>query len=179
MKANHSPRRSGRSRHELILLLALSLIGGCSYGFTGGGGFPAHIQSVYVAPFENETIQFGLEQQIFTALVDELPGQLDVQVAGRQNAEAILRGRITRYSDVAQNFRTGSGTAGPQVVSHQVQLGVAVEIVDVVENVILWESSGVTGQASYQPGSQSDRAAIQQAVQTVVRKIIDGAQSRW
>lgn len=173
-------RRAGASGP---VLLALLLIAGCNYGFRGGGGLPPHVETVYVEPFENETAQFGLEQELVTMLSEDLPARLGVRPAGRQVADALVRGRIVRYSDQAQNYRDdGSGEAvgtSTQVVSHQVRVGVAIEIIDVSENLILWESRGVTGEGSYQPSSESDRAARQQAIEDLVGQIIDGAQSQW
>lgn len=183
MKSNRSrPTSGGPALPSALVLVALALAWGCNYGFQGGGGFPDHIRTIYIEPFENETVQFGLEQQVATALDEELPGRLGVRTAGREVADAIVRGRVVRYDDVAQNYRgdAGGGTAGgTQVVAHQVRIGVAIEIVDVRENLILYESRGVSGQASYEPASQTDRVAQQEAIRDVVQKIIDGAQSQW
>lgn len=180
MKPIRSLWTSGRRAAGDIARLAVvaAVVAACNYGFTGGG-LPANVETVYIEPLENETVQFGLEQQVFDALTEELPGQLGVQTGGRESADAIISGRVTRYDDAAQNFRAGQGRTGAQVVAHQVRIGLAIQILDVRRNLILWESSGVTGQGTYQPGSQADRVGIEAAIEDLVRKVIDGAQSQW
>ena len=158
--------------------IVAAVLGACNYGFHGGG-LPADVVTVFIEPLENETVQFGLEQQIYDALTDELPGQLGVQTGGRESADAVVSGRITRYDDAAQNFRAGGDRTGGEVVANQVRIGVAIQSLDVRRNVILWESSGTTGQGTYQPGSEADRVAIEEAIEDLVRQIIDGAQSQW
>jgi hypothetical protein len=51
-------------RVRSLATLALILIGGCTYGFRGGGGFPSSVRTVYVEHFENRTVQYDLENQI-------------------------------------------------------------------------------------------------------------------
>jgi hypothetical protein len=180
MKSSRIRRRSGRRVGELGAILALGLaVPGCNYGFEGGG-FPPHIRTIYIAPFDNETPQFDLDQKLFARLLEELPAKLGVRPAGEEAADAVLRGRILRYDDVAQNYRPGAGTTGnPDIISHEVQIGISAQLVDVRENVIRWESSGLTGRGSYRPDTQNDQVGQQAAIENIVEQIIDGAQSQW
>lgn len=171
------PARPLRPR-AAALAAVLLVASGCNYGFEGGG-FPSHIRTIYIAPFENETPQFELEGRLFATLVDELPGQLGLQTAGLESADAILRGRIVRYDDVAQNYRQDVNQPAASVVSHQVQIGISAELVDVRDNVIRWESSALTGRGSYDPTSQTEAVGQQEAIENIIEQIIDGAQSQW
>jgi hypothetical protein len=148
------------------------------YGFEGGG-FPSHIRTIYIEPFENETAQFDIEQELYARLIDELPAKLGLQPAGRENADAILTGSIRRYQDVAQNYRAGETSEGGGVLSHEVQIGIQAQLVDVRDNVVRWESSSLVGRGSYSPGSENDDVAKQQAIDKIIEQIIDGAQSQW
>ena len=153
-------------------------LAGCSYGFEGGG-FPSHIRTIYIAPFENETAQFDIEQELFTRLIEELPAKLGLQPAGRENADAILTGQIQRYQDVAQNYRPGSAQAATNVVSHEIQIGISARMVDVRDNVIRWESTSLMGRGTYDPGSENDDIGQREAIDNIIEQIIDGAQSQW
>lgn len=177
-----SPRRSGVRALTSALALAAALVLGaaCNYGFHGGGGFPSHIRTLYIEPFENETVQFDLDQLLFASLLDNLPRALNVRPGGREAADAILRGRIVRYDDAAQNFRPGELAGGVEVIEHQVRIAIAVELIDVRENVILWESTSLTGQGAYQPDAGDGEAAGRAlAIEDIVQRIVDGAQSQW
>lgn len=160
-------------------MLAAFTLPACNYGFEGGG-FPAHIRTIYIEPFENETAQFDIDQRLFTALLEELPGQLGVRFAGRDAADAVLTGRIVRYDDVAQNYRPGDRPGEvADVLAHEVQIGIAVQLVDVRDNVIRWESNGLTGRGTYRPDSQDVLVGQLMAIDNIIEQIIDGAQSQW
>ena len=178
MKSSRIRRTSGRRAADALVAVALLGLVACNYGFEGGG-FPPHIRTLFIEPFENETAQFDIEQRLFTRLLEELPGQLGVRPAGREAADAILRGRVVRYDDVAQNYRAGGTTGSTDVLSHEVQIGVAVQLVDIRDNVIRWESSGLTGRGNYRPDSQNDLVGQLQAIENIIEQIIDGAQSQW
>ncbi len=168
------PPTSGRRASVLIAAL---LLAGCNYGFQGGGGFPPHIRTIYIAPFENETAQFDLERQLFEQLLSDLPRQLGIRPASEAEADAILTGRVVRYDDRSANYRPGQQNINPEVLSHEVRIGIAAELVDVRRNVILWDGN-LTGQGTYQP-SETDTVGQEQAIRNLVEQIIDAAQSQW
>ncbi|HEY0670641.1 MAG TPA: LptE family protein [Longimicrobiales bacterium] len=172
-------RKPGRRGCSALLLGAL-LASGCNYGFTGGGGFPADVRTVYIEPFPNETVQVELDQQLFRKLTDRLPRALGARPGSEGNADAIVRGRIVRYEDVAQNYRATAGQqSGVDVLTHQVQITVAVEIIDRKRNVVLWDSQNVVGRGEYRISDQRDSDAREQALNHILQLIIDGAQSQW
>lgn len=162
-------------------ILALALGGGlasCSYGFEGGG-FPAHIRTIYIEPFENQTAQFDLEQVLYRDLLAELPAKLGLQAAGRETADAILTGQIRRYQDQAQAYRAGANQPAGNVLTNEVQIGISARLVDVRDNVIRWESSSLVGRGTYRPDSQDDEIGQEEAIAAIIEQIIDGAQSQW
>jgi len=172
--------RSGRfpaTRPAFAAALLVALLGGC-YRFAGGGGFPDTVKTVYIAPFENRTDRFELEEQIYRKLSESLPRALGVRPAGEQTADAIVRGTITRYEDAAQSYVPGQ-QGSVQVLQHQVTIAVSIEIIDVVKNEVLWESTSVTGRGEYSPDRQTDEAARIKAIDVLIQQIIDGAQSQW
>jgi len=166
-------------RVSTLALIGLLILGGCNYGLRGGGGFPSSIRTVYVERFENQTVQYGLEDQVYLKLFDELPRRLGVRPANLENADAVVRGRITRYDDTARNYRPGEGGTQTEVLLRQVQITLVVEVIDTKRNVIIWESSGVTGNGEYVSSSQSDAEGRTKAIENLVQQILDGVQSQW
>ena len=168
-------RKPGRWNLASVPLVAL-LLAGCNYGLTGGG-FPEHIRTIHIETFENETPQFELAQQIFNAMVDDVPGALGVRVGSRENADALLSGSILGYDDAAQNYSSAGG-GRVDVLQHQVRIAVNVRLVDTRENVILWEGR-VSGDGQYAPDTQNEDEGRRIAIAKIVRDVIDGAQSQW
>jgi hypothetical protein len=169
-------RIPGRSAASACALLAL-LLAGCNYSFRAGGGFPSDIRTMHIAAFDNETVQLDLGNQLFRMMSERLPRALGVRPAAETQAHAVVTGRVVRYEDVALTRPAAPGAI--EVVHHQVQIAVAVQIVDVRRNEILWESSALVGRGEYRPESQTDEVARDLALEHIVRQIIDGAQSQW
>lgn len=166
-------------RVKTLALISLILLGGCNYGLRGGGGFPSSIRTVSVERFDNQTVQYGLEDQVYLKLFDELPRRLGVRPASAENADAVIRGRITRYDDAARNYRPGEGGNQTEVLQRQVQITLAIEVVDTRRNLIIWESSGVNGNGEYTSSSQTDAEGRTKAIENLVQQILDGVQSQW
>lgn len=180
MKSKHTRQRSGRRAAELVTVMALGLaIAACNYGFEGGG-FPPHIRTVYIAPFENETPQFDLDQRLYASMLEELPRKLGVRVAGEEHADAIVEGVISRYDDMAQAYNPAAGgQAGPTAATNEVQIGVSVRLIDVRDRLIRWESPRLLGRGSYRPDTQSDEVGQLAAIASIIEQIVDGAQAQW
>ncbi|MBI4519830.1 MAG: hypothetical protein HY701_03250, partial [Gemmatimonadetes bacterium] len=54
-----------------------------------------------------------------------------------------------------------------------------VQIIDLSQNVILWEGSNVTTQGQFIEASESEERGRDEALRLLIQKIIDGAQSNW
>ena len=150
---------------------------GCSYSFRSGS-FPDHIRTVAILPFDNDTNRFELTQEIHDQLLRELPRSLGVTNAGEEVADAVILGRISRYDLTAPLFRPGQQDDRVDVLQRQVNIRVEVELIDLVENVILWEAPGLSTQGQYLEG-ESEEVGRAEAIELLVQRIVDGAQSNW
>lgn len=158
--------------------IGLLLLGGCVYGFSGGGGLPEHIQTVAVPPVQNETPQVELSDRLFDALLEAIRGRLGAQLASEGDADAIVRATIAGYDDRAMNVQGREGQ-GAEVFQQQVSIRASVEIYDATRDEILWSSTSVTGNGEYAPGEETDEVGRRVAIQNIVDKIVSGAQSQW
>lgn len=161
----------------LNLVVVLVLAGGCGvrYGFAGGG-LPAHIRTMAVLPFENETASPELQRELFELLRRDLRGRLGVREGAEATADAIVRGTIKTYDvDIPVGF-----SADPQqavTARRKLQVTVDIEIVDQSNNRVLWERRGLRAEGEYAERSEAEgrRAALQK----IVSDVVEGAQSQW
>lgn len=150
----------------------------CNYSFRAGSFPPPHIRTIAIEPFDNQTTRFELSAELYDQLLRNLPGALGIRTAGVDVADAVVRGSITRYDVAAPNYRAATGGRPPEVLQRQVSISLSVEIVDLVENVILWESSNVLAQGEFPEGAPEDQGRTI-AMELLVQRIVDGAQSNW
>lgn len=173
--------RPNSSVGRVILLLTLVPLSqaGCLYSFQAGAGFPPHVQTLAVLPFDNETGRFELTGEIHQVLLRELPRALGVRSAGADVADAILRGSVRRYSVDAPLYRPGADGQRAEVVERQVTLVLQVEIIDLRDNVILWEEGNLSAQGQYLEQGEVEEVGRDEAIARLVQQIVDGAQSNW
>jgi hypothetical protein len=161
----------------LSLTLALVLASACGvrYGFAGGG-LPAHIRTMAVLPFENETSSPELQRELFELLRRDLRGRLGVREGAEATADAIVRGTIKAYDvDIPVGF-----SADPQqavTARRKLQVTLDIEIVDQSNNRVLWERRGLRAEGEYAERAEAEgrRAALQK----IVSDVVEGAQSQW
>jgi hypothetical protein len=79
---------------SLVVLSALVLQ--ACYGFAGGG-LPPQIKTVAVLPFDNQTPEPTLTQEISRSVREAVEQRLGLRQATEQRADAVVRGSITRY----------------------------------------------------------------------------------
>ena len=159
------------------MFIAVLAAAGCNYGFRSGS-FPDHIRTVAILPFENDTNQFELTQEIHEELLQTLPRALGVTNAGEDVADAVVRGRIVRYDLTAPLFRANQVTNQVDVLQRQVSIRVEVELIDLVENVILWDDRSLSTLGQYLEGEPEEIGRME-AIELLVQRIVDGAQSNW
>jgi Lipopolysaccharide-assembly len=106
------------------LLVVLSALGlhGCLYGFAGGG-LPPSIETVAVLPFDNQTPEPTLTQEISQAVREAVESRLGLRQAAEQQADAVVKGSITRYEPDLPVAYTGADTV-VTVTRREVQITV-------------------------------------------------------
>jgi Lipopolysaccharide-assembly len=161
----------------LASLSALAL-GGCLYGFAGGG-LPPNIKTVAVLPFDNQTPEPTLTQEIAVAVREAVEGRLGLRQASERQADAVVRGTITRYEPDLPVAYTGEEQDGGRVTvtRRQLQISVSVEILDQDGGKPLWQGSGLLLKGDYDPGQEAD--GRRKALDQLVTNIVEGAQSQW
>lgn len=149
-------------------------LAGCLYGFAGGV-LPG-VKTVAIMPFENDTPEPALTQEVNDAVREAVEGRLGLRLAGEATADAIVRGRVVRYEpDLPVAFQPGQGQV--TVTRRKVQLIVDVEIVNQREGKTVWKRQGLSVDGEYDPPQEAQGRKI--ALQKLVNDIVDGAQSQW
>ena len=154
--------------------IAALCVAGCLYGFAGGG-LP-NVKTVAILPFENETPEPALTQEVSDAVRQALESRLGLRMAAEATADAVVRGRVVRYDpDVPLAILPGQGQS--TVTKRKVQLTVDVEILNQRDGTTVWKQQGLLVDGDYDPPQEVQGRKI--ALQKLVNHIVDGAQSQW
>jgi Lipopolysaccharide-assembly len=161
----------------LLASLSVLLLGGCLYGFAGGG-LPPSIKTVAVLPFDNQTPEPTLTQEVSVAVREAVQSRLGLREASESQADAVVRGTIARYEpDLPVAYQGNSQNNQVTVSRRLVQITVSVEILDQRRGKPLWSRSGLLLEGDYSPGQERD--GRQKALDKLVTNIVEGAQSQW
>ena len=157
--------------------LSTLALGGCLYGFAGGG-LPPSIRTVAVLPFDNQTAEPTLTQEVSVIVREAVEGRLGLRQASERQADALVRGTITRYEpDLPVAYTGEDGNDQVTVTRRLVQITVSVEILDQRADKPLWERSGLLLEGDYEPGQEQE--GRDKALEKLVTNIVEGAQSQW
>jgi hypothetical protein len=167
---------SGAFARSVAALGVALAAGACVYGFSGGG-LPSHIRTVAVLPFDNRTGEPSLTQEVTDAVREAVERRLGLRGAAEANADAIVRGEITRYEpDFPLAYQTGA-EGRVDVTRRRVQISVNVEIYDQRQGRTLWRQSGLTVDGEYQPPNEIEGRRT--ALGKLQTSVVEGAQSQW
>jgi hypothetical protein len=165
-----------RLRSGLLASLSSLALGGCLYGFAGGG-LPPSVKTVALLPFDNQTAEPTLTQEVGVRVREAVESRLGLRQASERQADALVRGTILRYEPDLPVQYTGGENEAVSVTKRLVQITVSVEILDQRQDKPLWQRSGLVLEGEYDPGAERD--GREKALDKLVTNIVEGAQSQW
>jgi len=141
---------------------------------------PPDIKTVALIPFENFTAEPTLTQDVMNSVRDAVEGRLGLRAASERQADAVVRGTITRYDADVPVAYTG-GPAGQQnkveVTQRRVVMVVTIEITNQKTGAVIWTKTGMSVEGDYSPGQDKD--GRRKALEQLANNIVEGAQSQW
>lgn len=138
-------------------LTGLLLGSGCTYSFTGSN-LPAHVKTVAIPNFSNETLEPGLDQEITTVVIDRFIKDGRLKLASEAKASCRLSGRVVKYENRVNNYAPDESPRDYIVV-----VTVAVTLRDMVKNRDLWKDDSLTRTSIYVPGAVTGPGSEQDA----------------
>lgn len=168
--------------NKYIILCVLSiafLFSGCMrYSFTGAS-IPPGVKTIYI-PFFPDQSNSGLgdlSNRLNNALINRFVNQSKLQLANNeQEADAVLDGRITSYSN-----RPFSISGDEQVNENEVSITVNATFRYTSEDEPEWTSS-FNGKASFDPAEdpiEGENTASTTALQQIANNMFSDAVSNW
>lgn len=130
-----------------------------------------------VLPFDNQTAEPTLTQEVSVRVREAVESRLGLRQAGQNQADALVRGSITRYEPDLPVAYTGDENNQVTVTKRLVQITVSVEILDQKQNKTLWQRNGLLLEGDYDPGQETQ--GREKALDKLVTNIVEGAQSQW
>ena len=143
---------------RLVPMAAVAAVAGCGYSLAGRGSFlPAHIRTIGVPLFVNQTSVPDVERRITEAIRSELIGRGRYKVeTGAEGVDGVLAGEIisiTLSPDAVNEQR--------QATRYTILLTAKVEFRDVKDGKVIWSNPSMQFREPYEfSGTVSDPNAF-------------------
>lgn len=112
------------------------------------------------------------------AVREAVQSRLGLRQASEQQADAVVKGTISRYEPDLPVQYVGSQSQNQVTVTRRlVQITVSVEILDQKQGKPLWQRTGLVLEGDYTPGQEA--TGRKTALDKLVTNIVEGAQSQW
>ena len=171
MRRSRRCRKKTRIPERALTALALAVLAACGYSFRSP--VPAHLETVYVPTFQNETREFQLTQQVTERVIGEFLNESRLRlVADEEDADLLVVGIVKSYDEEALSYDPGQA-ANPDVFSRRVLLTLDVRLEDQVREEILWENASLRewGEFSEERG-ETREDGIQRAVDKIAEELL-------
>ena len=161
-----------------VAALCLLVPAGC--GYTLKTAVPSHIQSLAIPVLANNSVEFGLADEVTQSLVDGFLQDRHLRIVSERDANAVLRGTILSYRN-----RVFGYTQQERATEYEVVLVVQVTLRDMVKNRDLWKEDALTVRTTYNVSpvgagdvarteSDARRDVIQKLANQVVSRTVQG-----
>ncbi|HUF88812.1 MAG TPA: LptE family protein [Gemmatimonadota bacterium] len=160
------------------VLAALALAGTLACGYSFRSPVPAHLNTVYVPTFENETREFQLTQQITERVIGEFLNESRLRLVGNEaDADLLVLGAVKLYEEEALSYDPGQA-ANPDVFSRRVLVTVDVRLEDQVREETLWENASLRqwGEFSEEQGETREDGitrALDKISEEILRHVVE------
>jgi outer membrane lipopolysaccharide assembly protein LptE/RlpB len=156
-----------------IALILLATPAGC--GYTVRSALPSHLKTLAIPSFGNNTVEFGLSDDITQSLVSGFLADRHLRIVQERDADAVLRGTVVAYKNQVFGY-----TSQERATEYEIVLTVQVTFRDMVKNHDLWKEDALTIRTTYNVvavGAQPARTETDGRTE-VIQKLTDQIVSR-
>lgn len=158
-----------------VAVVAL-IAAGCGYRTTSRTA--KDIKSIHVPFFVNETPEPNLEVTVTETIIQDLLDDNTLKVVGKDNADAILEGRIVEFQN-----RPFSYNDDLRAEEYHVSVRVVVSLYNRKTNAAIWKDRSMAGTASYfveqvENGNTFDEA-VDEAIKQITERILNLTTQDW
>jgi outer membrane lipopolysaccharide assembly protein LptE/RlpB len=160
-------------RTTFVLMLLPLVAAGCGYGLSPK--LATHIKSVAVPTFQNETLEYGLEEEITQAVIDKFTEDNNLRVVSEERADSVVYGVIKAYKRRVAGFSA-------QEIANEYEIAIIIDVAvrDRVKGKELWKEAALARTTNYFVDQvESEREGRQEAVKQMAEDIVSRTVQGW
>jgi hypothetical protein len=158
----------------MLLIVGIAIVAGVCCTYTFSTLLPGHIKTVSIPILDNETIEYGLEEQLTEELVEEFVRDNHLNVVGAGEGDSILEGAIADYRRSAYSYDQQE-----QVIQYQVEIWADMAFRDVARDEVIWEEQRIRGWGTYFAATETEEDGAERAIEELARDILRRTVEGW
>ena len=169
------PRATSPRRRFLPPLLAALVLVAPGCGYTVSSVLPAHIRTVAIPTFANNTVEHGLADDVTQSLINGFLADRRLRIERERDADSVVRGTILLYRN-----RVYAYTSQEVATQYEVLLVIKIVFRDQIKNRDVWKEDEMTVRTTYNVVPIGDEPARTESDgrKEVVQKLTDLIVSR-
>jgi len=158
------------------LATVASLLCFCGVYTFNGSTLPAHLKTVDIPLFANQSLMPGVADDITAALSTKIVSMNLLRIAS-SGGDATIRGRVVEYTNAPRTYGT-TGVRQVTITEYVVTIRVEVEFVDNKANSPLYKGT-ISGEGVYNFQTQTEADGRKTAETDVVNQILQKSVQSW
>ncbi len=167
--------RRGLRLAVAVALVAAGLSACAHYGFSPS--VRTHLSTIAIPILVNETLEFGAEQDLTDAIIDEFSNDGSLRVVGEEDADSVLRGTVVLYERPVMSYDSGGNPR-----EYKVRVVARLSYEDLKRKETAWDESiegwavysVADGDAEHTTEEDARAAAFGKLAQDVLAKTVQG-----
>jgi hypothetical protein len=141
---------------------------------------PAHLKTIAIPVFENATTEYTIEQEVTDVVIQRFVADNHLRVVDERSADAVIRGKITTYTNLVFGFQAQTGAQ-----EYRVTIGMQVTFKDLVKNREVWTEPNLVKSANYYvqdvPGqtAKTELDGRKEAIDKLAEEILSRTVQSW
>lgn len=131
------------------------------------------IKTIAIEPFDNQTPEFGLADQVTEAVIDAFITDGNLKVVGSEAADAVLVGSLTGYRRVVNQFDEND-----QVQSYKVLMDFSISLMNPRDQSEIWKQT-MPQEGIYDAASETEDDGKRRAAVRLVEAILTKTTKSW
>ena len=155
-----------------LLIYSVVFLSGCGI-YTLNPKGKSNIRTIAVEPFDNQTPEFGLADQVTEQVIDAFISDGNLKVVGNDAADAILVGSLTGYKRVVSQFDEND-----QGQSYKVQMDFSISLMNPHDQSEIWKQA-MPQEGIYDAASETEEDGKRRAAERLVEAILTKTTKSW
>jgi outer membrane lipopolysaccharide assembly protein LptE/RlpB len=155
----------------LAIFLISSFVSCGPYSFSGAttGG----IKTVYIPVFENETIEYGLGEELTNKITEAIVSDNTLKVVDKDAADAYISGKVISFKKSSETYNIED-----QVQEYRIDVAVNVSFIK-PNGEAIWEEPRISSFGVYQADTETEDEGKTEALEKLAEIIVNRTVRNW